>query len=831
MPTHFGLFQRLGSLLSRLGLMSYTNASRAVEGRALSTLHLCTERLEERQLLSASPTCPQTSDSSADVACYVSQTTTCEEALSESVVAYLRSSPLFQASCGESSITSQSNNTSSVEQLNFESVEELVAQSTYTSSEIVYEYESFDDDVDPELPSELIADASDFEDFAVVMAEISDELSLFGHGSIAGLNSGGGEGVAPYFTSGGAQATGHADYVLSADSGTVNRSAAWFINPDPSSSLTYSVQSNLSFLSVSVNATTGALSMTPTGSVGVGTFTVTATNDVGSCSVDVSVYCGRVIGYTVEERVYGGDWGAVDDSGTDASGKPWNLLWRENEYRWTPVFEANLAPPSYKVAGVDLWSRTLGSTSSYDHFASGSFALGYSGGSIEPPAPSWPCAEGVPWQYGEQEITVYVTLNGYYPSTSTDVCLDANSTTLTLNPAREPNQCPRIGVNQIASVTWTPPNDSTVLENDPQNSGGLRFFPERPSENADVQNQMQITVTLMAALPTGMSCSVNVHYFDPVNKIGTQSGLPTNDLGEQIQTAGRRDNNGNATLSAMTLILTGSTENTLTSVLTVTQANAGDNYIAVAHPNNVIVDSYKIEDDITSEYYTSTMYRQDSSSESGYSLLSSNLQSSVLTVWRTLWVESARALLEPLYIVSATEPDLEGIVASEFARACIKVEQYPSESSITVHTPEYIDTTHGVAGLTQYTASRTAPAGSSTYWTCFMLGAFFSTESYRGVSFGDSSIIFNSEIESEVIASNEDFPTVQLSVSLARQRTCLHELGHLFGLEHEAQGVMLTADEELYQTIPITYLLYPSNIQFTIDNLRQIQTIVQPGTV
>lgn len=518
-----------------------------------------------------------------------------------------------------------------------------------------------------ELPLELLfADAE-----LIDLQELPDELD----GSLqpgAQTNSGGGnQGLAPLLVSGGADAIGYADYVFSADGSTFESSATWFINPPNSGSLTYSVQSSLSIVNVSINSVTGLLSITPTGTVGIGSFTVTATNDVGSRSVFVSVYCGRVIGYSLEERAYGGDWGAVDDSAADGS---WDLLWQENEYRWTPIFESNQAPPSYKIQTVQASSRLLNSTGSYGTFASNSYSMysSESGGSYVAPEPAWPYVIGVPSLCCECDVSLSVSIQGYHPSSSTEVFLGTNNVVLTLDKTRPTSVAPRIGVNRIQSVTWTAPNANIRLETYQENSSQMRCFPERPSENAEIANQVYATVSLAAEVPTGMSGTVYVDYFDPVNPLGTQEGIPTDEDEVPLSSTGKRDNHGTGTLSATTLSVTNASGMTLHTTLTINQAYAGDNYIAVAHPNNVVTQSYKITDDVSSSVQSSVLQRKDSTSEDGYSLLSESLQSPILTVWRTLWVEIDRMILDD--DSEALSPIIGNFTTNAFAQACISVQ-------------------------------------------------------------------------------------------------------------------------------------------------------------
>ncbi|MBQ7815132.1 MAG: hypothetical protein IJ387_11650, partial [Thermoguttaceae bacterium] len=166
-----------------------------------------------------------------------------------------------------------------------------------------------------------------------------------GSSNSGGSGVSGGENDSAPFLSGGADKAGYVDLVFSADD--VNDADAvftatvssWFICSGSAPTYEINGSQELTCVTVNFNASTSRLSVAPSGIVGKGSFTVTAQNDAGSCSVKVNVYSGRVVGYELEERVWGGDWSGVEDSGTAESGVGWNLLWRENEYRWKPIFE------------------------------------------------------------------------------------------------------------------------------------------------------------------------------------------------------------------------------------------------------------------------------------------------------------------------------------------------------------------------------------------------------------------------------------------------------------------------------------------------------------
>ena len=588
-------------------------------------------------------------------------------------------------------------------------------------------------------------------------------------------NSGGEEDLKP-FLSGGYGKAGYADFVFSADDVSVQAYdvSGWFTNPAYfSSSMTYSVvDENLDFLDASfTSASTLQISLVDD-KIGKGSFTMRATNTFGNCDVTINVYSGRVVGYALEEKVWGGDWGGVEDSESGENG--WNLLWRENEYRWTPIFDGGVAPDAAQVRTVAVGVKTgENETTGEDivtDFGSEDYELQYDSGGSDATAENipnpWPCVVGIPSGYGEKEIAMTVTLSGADINDNSKYCVAKSTATLKQNnddPETAVNR-PRVAVTEVQSVTWEAPEviDSRTdemivnairLSDDPHDSeNALRCFPEEiilekdESENDEENNeneapsplptqpvnQINAKVTLASSIPVGMVGTVSLNWFDPRNLYGSLQKLTVS------KAAGPRDNNGTANLSTTQLTFTASTPlNSNVATLTVTQANAGDNYIVAAHPNVAglanyeFADAYSTNNDVTK--YSSTITYTDPITDAREAL-SGRLQTPQLTVWRTLWVEYDQMYYYETYGDNDDSNDetliapalvLNDIAQNAFAEACVDVVEYPQDVESRLFsgygTLDYPLNNSQTASL--YNA-RQSNLARETHWTVQAISAF-----------------------------------------------------------------------------------------------------------
>jgi len=195
-------------------------------------------------------------------------------------------------------------------------------------------------------------------------------------------------------------------------------------------------------------------------------------------------------------------------------------------------------------------------------------------------------------------------------------------------------------INDIQSVSWEPVDSNNKIKlggNTTANGGGQRCFPEKDSPNGGVNNEINVKVTLSQNVFTNVTSgtvTVHVDWFDPDNPVKSTL-LPTPTHNKQ----GKRDNSGTiANFNSKTLTFTYPHNQVVTKWL-ISNAYAGDNHIVAAHPNAGVIAKY--------EFATANapngifagrtlMYPKPSG---GFEKLPGNMQTEMLTVWRTLWIE------------------------------------------------------------------------------------------------------------------------------------------------------------------------------------------------
>ena len=216
------------------------------------------------------------------------------------------------------------------------------------------------------------------------------------------------------------------------------------------------------------------------------------------------------------------------------------------------------------------------------------------------------------------------------------------------------------------------------------NGGGLRCFPEQSEPGGDVHNEILAVVTLAAPIPSGMTGTVFVDWFDPDNPRGSTKSPTQN--GPDV-----RDNHGvlyfwddapenSEDMTFGRLIFAGGTQQQWKSCeltsdhapekpnqIVVQAAHAGDNYIIAAHPNKYVVQDYLLKSDGKTLSYPNA--------SGGMTTLPTNLRSDMLTVWRTLNVE-LDVCYWPYYPPGDLTAPLDGLVATQLARACVVTKEF-----------------------------------------------------------------------------------------------------------------------------------------------------------
>lgn len=200
-----------------------------------------------------------------------------------------------------------------------------------------------------------------------------------------------------------------------------------------------------------------------------------------------------------------------------------------------------------------------------------------------------------------------------------------------------------IMINKIDQVEWvTQPQAATSMsalnmaELVPYGDG-YRTFPEMPEPNGFNYNNVEVSITLALAIPDGMEATVWVDWYDPNNAISDEQ--------PQSRMRHQRDNWGEIVVSVDHVKFTAA-ERSKRIRLEITQAQPGDNYIIAAHPNDGVAGTYVVE---TKEQYDKSnytgvagrtlLYPEPSDLFYDCSELPTSLHTSVLTVWRTLWIE------------------------------------------------------------------------------------------------------------------------------------------------------------------------------------------------
>ena len=487
-----------------------------------------------------------------------------------------------------------------------------------------------------------------------------------GGGNSGGGCTSGGSGQVPYFV-GGPQVTQPSILVLDANNLTYTYSqniAGWFTNPCgiPSSHgpMTFSVvQGGNTAPAIVTLTSSGGLTVKSNGSTGTGAIVIQASNGHGyGDTFTINVYSYMVTGYTLWERCWDEGvaevgWHQVEDSGSD-----WALLWQENDYLWKPTITP--APNSSD------WVRTMTVSDNGTIIAGGTgnsllqeiYNSGgsYGVGGVNTPAPSgvksihWPCAYGTPMQTGERNIGMTVHIA---PQMTPFMTVLNSAVTLSLKKTPPSAKQPKVGVTAIASMVWQPIDGATnkirlaYSQAASGNGIGLRCFPEQDSPNASVNDQIDVKVTLAAPVPTGMTGTVHLAWFDPDNPKGSTKTPATNGKGTRDNHGSIKFVNSPTNLLTLTFSTTTNAQTQLARMqfvkipggpLGADAAHAGDNYIVAAHPNKNppgtagIVDTWRFKSDgVTLEYPVGdgTVWKT----------LDGNHQTDLLTVWRSLWVE------------------------------------------------------------------------------------------------------------------------------------------------------------------------------------------------
>ncbi len=308
---------------------------------------------------------------------------------------------------------------------------------------------------------------------------------------------------------------------------------------------------------------------------------------------------------------------------------------------------------------------------------------------------------------------------------------------------------------------------------------------------------------------------MHIDWFDPNNSIGsTKTPSVTNNKAGSI-----RDNHGTI-LSLAPKTLTFNQNNVVHRIakLNIGNAHAGDNYIIAAHPNSGVLQEAVIDpsSNISVPVETQGSGGSPSGGSGGAQAIPLD-KSPTLTVWRTLWTERDQVTVPPAY-PEAGLPLINGVVATELARACVDVKEYLPNQNVNV-VGEFFRPAWSTDVKNQYSAASNSFEPSNTFWTVLMIGAFKHVNGYWGSFNENMAFVYNSQIDS-------DFQDQGERVS-ARQVVALHELGHAFGLDDiEENDTSNPGYETVMMICDVDDLLeYQS---FSVSQLQTIQSQQKP---
>ena len=337
-----------------------------------------------------------------------------------------------------------------------------------------------------------------------------------------------------------------------------------------------------------------------------------------SDTLNLTVYRIKV---EVKEKPVDGNWSDPEDQGTRTiatSGqtitRPWYHLWSVNENAIRVVVEPQA------LGNMVRTSTPSTPDSSFSGLIVEDFASGAAPGST---TPKW------------KKI---LSTAGYNPTVTAGTIHFNNTgsaTTTALTGTKNPTD---IVINSISSIIWTPVDGFTNKIKLAVNGDGERCFPEKDAPNGTLHNQINVSVLLAQNVfdnVTSGKVTVHLDWFDPDNPVtSTLIPAPTNNKN------GKRDNNGAiSNVDYKTLEFVYADNKVRTSKWTITNAYAGDNWLIAAHPNAGVVSKYEFATaDAPNNIFKgrTLMYPKPGGS---LEKLPSSMQTKILTVWRTLWIE------------------------------------------------------------------------------------------------------------------------------------------------------------------------------------------------
>ncbi len=529
-----------------------------------------------------------------------------------------------------------------------------------------------------------------------------------------------------------------------------------------------------------------------------GSFKVVDCDGRESPSVDVCVRPVKITGFEIQEKAPGAE--------TYTSLEDYHVVWQENLNRvcFNALGDIDMDDPSDYAAFMNLFTyQVKGQAWTWD-----STANDY--------------VRSNTWNNFNGGLGVY----------NLEIDLYANNQKFDSLPDND-----RYCFNAVSSVAWenapivsTPGETSSHLNLISDGSNGYKAFVEQPLNTSTgalnpEKNIATARVTLAVQLPVGMTATVYVDWFDPDNPIG--STITASGYGK-----GKRDNHGTISQISSNVLtfnaVTGTRFGFVT--LTINGGYAGDNYILAAHPNFGVIGRAEVRNNNVVVPSIDNNASGGSSNSGGSSggdyVYAANLdKTSMLTVWRSLWVERDQMTFTfPTGSVQTADHVLiDGFVKTELACACVDVREY---------TPNLRTEFQGAEVFADLNSSgfllvRDSPTPTESFWTVYSLGAFRAdtTNEVVGCFKRNILLVYQWTLEAKRLTWNEARPDLQIEDSSdCSRRTTLHELGHAFGLDDKTgkqdKGIM--SYKNMYTR------LSPENLKFEDFELQLIQSKAKP---
>ncbi|MBP3695368.1 MAG: hypothetical protein J6J31_13145 [Thermoguttaceae bacterium] len=362
----------------------------------------------------------------------------------------------------------------------------------------------------------------------------------------------------------------------------------------------------------------------------------------------------------------------------------------------------------------------------------------------------------------------------------------------------------RVGVTGIQSTSWESVVNGAVLDNNPEEcGGGKRIYPETDLSGT-LKNTVNIRVTLENAIPEGMTGSLRLMVLDPMNQCKDGNNQSVGSFSSWQYDSWQCDNYGSDSLTNSLYFAEETISNT--ALLTITQANPGDNYIVVAAPDDNLYESafIYIAVNSTTDYKTPYFLTSDGSSP-----VPEKQKTELLTVWRTLWLEVdqlkygdkvAPALFENYQINTDYSLAQDTVSQVVFGPACVKIAIVPQDDSILPvsqrTTSSYTSTTFPYPQRNYYC--------TLNFWTIHVVIAFHYEIDNRAGHYCQNNICLYSDVIKEVDQSirkpgdeHDSTPFPGWSTDY-KYDILSHELVHSFGYNsgnqsdswHDLTGLM-----------------------------------------